>query len=51
MKILNFPRTPTILAIGVLFGCFQMDKMDWNTAMLMILTYYFTKEQTKKGEA
>ena len=49
MKVVNIPRTQTILALGILVGCFSTKNMDWNTAMLMILTYYFTKEQMKSS--
>jgi len=46
-KLINFPRTQTILALGVLVGCF-MSRIDWHDAMLMILTFYFTKHDPGK---
>lgn len=49
MRVINIPRTQTVLALGILVGCFLAKDMDWNTAMLMILTYYFTKEQMKSS--
>lgn len=48
-KIINFPRTQTILAIGVLVGCFVI-RIDWHDALLMILTFYFTRNERSKPE-
>lgn len=47
-RVLNFPRTSTVLAIGVLAGCFVSRKMDWGDALLMVLTFYFTKHQASE---
>lgn len=47
-RVVNIPRTQTILAVGVLVGCFVTDKFDWHDAMLMVLTFYFTKHQAGK---
>jgi hypothetical protein len=49
MKVINIPRTQTILALGVLVGCFATTGFDWHDAMLMILTFYFTKHEPGKA--
>ena len=49
-RLINFPRTQTILALGVLAGCF-MTQVNWHDAMLMILTFYFTKHEPGKSPA
>lgn len=46
--ILNFPKTQTILALGVLAGCFATKALNWHDALLMILTFYFTKHDPGK---
>lgn len=45
-KVVNIPRTQTIIAFGILFGClwFGRASIDWRELMLMVLTFYFTKE-------
>jgi len=47
-RFINIPRTQTILAVGVLVGCF-ISKIDWHDAMLMVLTFYFTKHDPAKA--
>lgn len=49
-RIVNFPKTQTILAFGVLVGCLYTGKLDWNTAFMMVLTFYFTKENMRQNE-
>lgn len=43
----NFPRTQTVLAFGILIGCF-VTQIEWRDALLMVLTFYFTKHDPNK---
>lgn len=47
-RIGNLPKTQTILALGVLVGCFSTKSFSWHDGMLMILTFYFTKHDPGK---
>ncbi|MEJ2816380.1 hypothetical protein [Caulobacter sp. CCG-8] len=47
-RIVNFPKTQTLLALGVLAGCFWTKAFDWHDGLLMILTFYFTKHDPGK---
>jgi hypothetical protein len=42
-RFINFPKTQTLLALGVLAGCFWTKAFNWHDGLLMILTFYFTK--------
>lgn len=47
-KVVNIPRTQTIIALGVLIGCFvAMD--DWRDLMLVIVGYYFGREVQREA--
>lgn len=48
-RVVNFPKTQTVLAFGVLAGCFATSAFVWHDAMLMILTFYFTKHDPGKA--
>lgn len=45
-KVVNLPRTQTILAFGVLAGCFW-SMIDWHDMMLVIIGYYFGREMPR----
>ena len=47
-QVINVPRTQTVLALGVLGAAIWQGQIDWNTALAMVLTFYFTKEQVRR---
>jgi hypothetical protein len=40
-RVVNLPRTTTLLALGVLWGCHQQGQFDWSDALFIVLGAYF----------
>ncbi|MFN4287572.1 MAG: hypothetical protein ACK4E3_03645 [Brevundimonas sp.] len=49
-RVVNIPRTQTFLAWGVIGAAIHQGQIDWNTALAMVLTFYFTRDGARHAD-